>query len=46
MAPFLLKTAMRPGLLSGLSSVGLRARIYGNFEAFAEAAFQRTLSGQ
>lgn len=25
---------------------GLRARIYGNFEAFAEAAYQRTLSGQ
>jgi hypothetical protein len=26
--------------------LGLRARIYGNFEAFAEAAYQRTLSGQ
>lgn len=26
--------------------VGLRARIYGNVEAFAEAAFQRTISGQ
>ena len=26
--------------------VGLRARIYGNVEAFAEAAFQRTMSGQ
>lgn len=26
--------------------VGLRGRIYGNFEAFAEAAYQRTLSGQ
>jgi hypothetical protein len=26
--------------------VGLRAQIYGNFEAFAEAAYQRTLSGQ
>jgi hypothetical protein len=25
---------------------GLRARIYNNFEAFAEAAYQRTLSGQ
>ena len=25
---------------------GLRARIYSNFELFAEAAFQRTLSGQ
>lgn len=25
---------------------GLRARIYGNFEAFAEAAYQHTLSGQ
>ena len=25
---------------------GLRARLYGNFEAFAEAAFQKTLSGQ
>ncbi len=26
--------------------VGLRARLYGNFEAFAEAAYQRTLAGQ
>jgi hypothetical protein len=26
--------------------VGLRGQIYGNFEAFAEAAYQRTLSGQ
>ncbi|MEO8500531.1 MAG: hypothetical protein ABI565_06420 [Vicinamibacteria bacterium] len=26
--------------------VGLRARLYGNFEAFAETAYQRTLSGQ
>jgi len=26
--------------------VGLRARIYGSVEAFAEAAFQRTISGQ
>lgn len=26
--------------------VGLRARVYGNVEAFAEAAFQRTISGQ
>lgn len=26
--------------------VGLRARIYGKVEAFAEAAFQRTISGQ
>jgi hypothetical protein len=25
---------------------GLRARLYGNFEAFAEAAYQKTLSGQ
>ncbi len=25
---------------------GLRGRLYGNFEAFAEAAYQRTLSGQ
>jgi hypothetical protein len=25
---------------------GLRARLFGNFEAFAEAAYQRTLSGQ
>lgn len=25
---------------------GLRARIHGNFEAFAEAAYQRTLSGE
>lgn len=26
--------------------LGLRARLYGNFEAFAEAAYQRALSGQ
>lgn len=26
--------------------LGLRARLYGNVEAFAEAAYQRTLSGQ
>ena len=25
---------------------GLRARVYGNFELFAEAAYQKTLSGQ
>ena len=26
--------------------IGLRARVHGNFEAFAEAAYQRTVSGQ
>ncbi len=26
--------------------IGLRGRLYGNLEAFAEAAYQRTLSGQ
>ena len=26
--------------------LGLRARLYGNFEAFAETAYQKTLSGQ
>ena len=25
---------------------GLRARLYGNFEAFAEASYQRTLAGE
>lgn len=45
--PFETSFTQNSGSLFYLTApVGLRARIYGNFEAFAEAAFQRTLSGQ
>jgi hypothetical protein len=33
-------------LLYFTAPVGLRARLYGNFEAFAETAYQKTMSGQ
>jgi len=36
-----------PGNIAYVTApLGLRARLYGNFEAFAEAAYQKTLSGQ
>ncbi len=34
------------GLLYFTAPVGLRARIHGNFEAFAETAYQRAMTGQ
>ena len=36
----------QPSALYFTAPVGLRARVYGNFELFAEAAYQRTLTGQ
>lgn len=35
-----------PNIVYATTPVGLRARLYGNVEAFAEAAYQKTLSGQ
>ncbi|MBK5257897.1 MAG: hypothetical protein JJE39_17875 [Vicinamibacteria bacterium] len=42
--PLLTQNAGNIGYVT--TPVGLRGRLYGNFEAFAEAAYQRTLSGQ
>jgi hypothetical protein len=41
-------SALQPAanIVYATTPVGVRARLYGNVEAFAEAAYQKTLSGQ